>query len=116
MHGFARLSRWAWVLLYSERSLAAIDRPMLVLIATDELHPILTHVFEQVGNPEKVMISFINRDHGMVVNSIEAEIMNHFTTAFFGYYLQGRDDYAQYFSEDFVAQFDDLAWGVYLRE
>ena len=102
--------------MFSEHSLAAVDRPMLILEATDEWHPIVTHVFEQVGNPEKMMISFINRDHMMVLNPIDAEIMNHFTTAFFGYYLQGRDDYAQYFSEEFVAQFDDLAWGMYLRE
>jgi hypothetical protein len=37
----------------------------------------------------------------------------HFATAFFGYHLQGREDYAKYFSEDFVAQYDNLAWGVY---
>lgn len=103
------------VMMYGERSLAAVDRPMLVLIPTDEMHPIITHVFEQVGNPEKVMVSFINRDHMMVLNSWEAERMNHFVTAFFGYYLQGRDDYAKFFSEDFVAQFDDLAWGVYTK-
>jgi len=29
------------------------------------------------------------------------------------YLLQGREDYVDYFSEDFVAQSDDLAWGVY---
>lgn len=106
---------WA-PLMYSERSLAAVDRPMLILIPTDEYHPIITHVFEQVGNPEKVMISFINRGHLMFLNSIVAERMNHFVTAFFGYYLQGRDDYAKYFSEDSVAQFEDLAWGVYPKD
>jgi hypothetical protein len=42
--------------------------------------------------------------------------MNHLATAFFGYHLQGRQDYANFFSEDFVAQFDDLAWGVYSDE
>jgi hypothetical protein len=42
--------------------------------------------------------------------------MRHFATAFFGYYLQGREDYAEYFSEDFVTQFDDLAWGLYSNE
>jgi hypothetical protein len=26
--------------------------------------------------------------------------------------LQGREEYAEYFSEDFVAQQADLAWGV----
>jgi len=42
--------------------------------------------------------------------------MKHLAAAFFGYYLQGRDDYAEYFSEDFVAQHDELAWGVYTGE
>ena len=42
--------------------------------------------------------------------------MNHFATAFFGAYLQGRDDYRQYFSEAFVAQHPELAWGVYEGE
>jgi hypothetical protein len=36
--------------------------------------------------------------------------MNHFVTTYFSYYLQERDEYLEYFSEDFVAQFDDLAW------
>jgi hypothetical protein len=39
--------------------------------------------------------------------------MKHFAIAFFGYHLQGRADYADYFSEEFVGQFKDLAWGVY---
>jgi hypothetical protein len=38
--------------------------------------------------------------------------MAHFAVAFFGYHLQGRQDLAHYFSEDFVAQYDDLLWGV----
>ena len=38
--------------------------------------------------------------------------IKHFMVAFFGYHLQGREDYQQYFSEDFVSQFDDLAWGM----
>jgi hypothetical protein len=38
--------------------------------------------------------------------------MAHFAVAFFGYHLQGRQDLAGYFSEDFVAQHDDLVWGV----
>ena len=39
--------------------------------------------------------------------------MAHFAVAFFGYHLQEREDLAWYFSEEFVAQHDDLAWGVY---
>jgi hypothetical protein len=39
--------------------------------------------------------------------------MAHFATAFFGHHLQGRQDFEQYFSDEFVALHDDLAWGVY---
>jgi hypothetical protein len=42
--------------------------------------------------------------------------MAHFAAAFFGYHLQGREDLAPYFSEEFVAGHDDLAWGVYENE
>jgi hypothetical protein len=46
----------------------------------------------------------------------EAKRMNHFATAFFGYHLQGKSEYRDYFSEEFVSQFDDLAWGLYEGE
>jgi hypothetical protein len=53
----------------------------------------------------------------MMVDSNESEArIKHFVTAFFGYYLQGREAYPKYFSEDFVSQFDDLFWGVYSDE
>jgi hypothetical protein len=39
--------------------------------------------------------------------------MAHFAVAFFGCHLQGREDLAWYYSEDFIAQYDDLAWGMY---
>jgi hypothetical protein len=39
--------------------------------------------------------------------------LHHFATAFFGTYLQGKSEYRQLFSGEFVSQFDDLAWGVY---
>jgi hypothetical protein len=48
-----------------------------------------------------------------MLNSPLRERMAHFAVAFFGYHLQGRADYAAYFSEKFVKQHDDLAWGVY---
>ena len=38
--------------------------------------------------------------------------MRHFATAFFGYHLQGKEEYRQFFSEDFVNQMDGLAWGM----
>jgi len=38
--------------------------------------------------------------------------MAHFAAAFFGTHLQGRPELAEFYSQDFVAQHDDLAWGV----
>ena len=105
----------AW--LYGERGLAMVDRPVFIIAATeDELVPYQiepVYIFDHLGTPEKFLVSFIGKDHMMVSDSEPAKRMNHFAVAFFSYYLQGRDDYAKYFSEDFVAQFEDLAWGVY---
>jgi hypothetical protein len=70
-------------------------------------------IFEHLGTPDKVLISFVGPGHMMVFNSEMVARMAHFATAFFGTHLQGREDLAWYFSEDFVAQHDDLAWGVY---
>jgi hypothetical protein len=52
----------------------------------------------------------------MVYDSRAVARMAHFAVAFFGYHLQGREDLAWYFSEDLVAQHDDLAWGLYAKE
>ena len=99
--------------LFGERGLAAIDRPVLILVATnDELYPQNALIFEHIGTPDKAMISFMNLDHMMVFKKDQVTRMAHFTVAFFGYHLQGHDDYARFFSEEFVAQFDNLAWGV----
>ena len=105
----------AW--LYGERGLASVDRPVLMIAATEDQlvpYPLETvYIYEHLGAPAKSLISFIGKSHMMVFDEEQANQMKHFATAFFGYHLQGREDYAEYFSEDFVSQFDDLAWGVY---
>jgi predicted dienelactone hydrolase len=100
--------------LFGANGLAAEDRPALMMTGSwDDLYRENVLIFEHLGTPDKTMITFINRDHGMIsIPEVEPR-MAHFMVAFFGYHLQGREDYAEYFSEDFVAQFDDLAWGVY---
>jgi predicted dienelactone hydrolase len=101
--------------LFGERGLAAVDRPALIIVATqDELYPENALIFDHLGTPEKALISFVGPGHMMVYEEEMVARMAHFAVAFFGYHLQGRDDLAWYFSEDFVAQYDDLAWGVYV--
>jgi predicted dienelactone hydrolase len=103
--------------LYSERGLATADRPMFIIAPTeDEYIPYQTEtatIFEHVGSPERFLVSFVGRGHMMVAEIEQMDRINHFATAFFGTYLQGKSEYRDYFSEEFVSQFDDLAWGVY---
>jgi predicted dienelactone hydrolase len=104
-------------LLFGDRGLAAVDRPTLILVATqDELYAENTLIYELLGTPDKALISFVGQDHMMVYDPEMVARMAHFAVAFFGYHLQGREELAQYFSEEFVARFYDLAWGVYEGE
>jgi len=103
--------------LFGERGLAAVDRPILILVATqDELYPENALIFDHLGTPDKRLISFVGPDHMMVFDPEMVARMAHFAAAFFGYHLQGREDLSWYFSEEFVSQHDDLAWGVYVGE
>jgi predicted dienelactone hydrolase len=108
----------AW--LYGAEGLAAIKIPSLIIAGTaDDLvsyKMTSCYVYEHLVNTDRFLISFIGKQHMMVEQSEVISRINHFTVAFFGYYLQGRTEYADYFSEDFVSQFDDLFWGVYLDD
>jgi predicted dienelactone hydrolase len=108
----------AW--LYGERGLALADRPMLILAPTDDEYTPYqietAYIFEHVGSPERFMVSFIGKKHMMVFQPEAEKRLNHFAAAFFGTYLQAKTEYRHSFSEEFVAQFDDLAWGVYNGE
>jgi predicted dienelactone hydrolase len=103
--------------LFGERGLAAVDRPALIVVGRqDELYRENTLIFEHLGTPDRALISFVGPGHMMVYDPEMVARMAHFAVAFFGYHLQGREDMAYYFSQDFVAQYDDLAWGVYEGE
>jgi predicted dienelactone hydrolase len=101
--------------LFGERGLAAVDRPVLIIVSTeDELYKENVLIYEHLGTSDKSLISFIGQDHMMIYNKEMIARMAHFAVAFFGYHLQGREEFARYFSEEFVSQQDGLAWGVYL--
>jgi hypothetical protein len=100
---------------YGERGLASVDRPTFLIWGTkDENYATeAEYTFEHLIIPDRYLISFIGWDHSLAMSSYPALRIKHFATAFFGYYLQGRKDYTEYLSEEFVSQFDDLAWGAY---
>lgn len=104
-------------LLFGERGLAEVDRPILILVGTEDTGCDYTResvsIFERAGTPDKTLISFIGEDHDMLFSDVPYLKMKHFTAAFFGWHLQGKTEYAGYFTEKFVSKQDGLAWGVY---
>jgi predicted dienelactone hydrolase len=106
--------------LYGERGLSVADRPMLILAPTeDEWVPNQLEtvtIFEHASNPERFLVSCIGKTHMMVLEPEVAKRLEHFATAFLGYHLQGKSEHRDYFSEAFVSQTDDLAWGVHEGE
>lgn len=110
-------------MLFGERGLRAVDRPMLIIGATEDKGYMgcpydleAVPIYQGVKAPDRALISFVGQGH-MMIWDLEPKLrMKHFATAFFGYHLQGRQDYAAYFSQDFVAQYSDLAWGAYVQK
>lgn len=103
--------------LFGPRGLAAVNRPTLMIAGTqDGLYPENAEIFSHIGTPDRTLISFVGSDHMMVYDQKMIARMAHFAVAFFGYHLRECADSAWYFSEEFVALHDDLAWGVYTGE
>jgi predicted dienelactone hydrolase len=100
--------------LFGARGLAAVDRPALIIVGSkDDLYPENVLIFDHLGTRDKALISFVGRTHMMIYVEEPVAQMAHFAVAFFGYHLQGREELAWYFSQDFVDQREGLAWGVY---
>jgi predicted dienelactone hydrolase len=104
----------AW--LFGDRGLEAVNRPMMIIGGTADVINFYdleaAYIFNHLGTPDRVMISFVGQDHMMIWDPQQKDRMAHFAVAFLGYHLQGRAEYARYFSEEFLSQYPDLAWGV----
>jgi len=108
----------AW--LFGERGLAKVDRPTMLFGATEDTLNYYdleaVPIFEELPPSDRIMISFVGEGHMMIDSAARLAQMKHFAAAFFGYHLKGEQSLADYFSEDFVAGYSDLAWGVYQGE
>lgn len=104
----------AW--LFGERGLAVVERPILILAAGADEYNFIDQeaipIFQRLGSPDKAMITFAGQSHMMIFDTEYLKRMAHFIVAFFGYHLQGKADYAAYFSQAFVAARPELIWGV----
>lgn len=104
-----------WGPLFGEQGLSVAYVPTFLMGAVkDEFCPYerdAVFIFENLGVEEKFLLSFINEGHLFFMNFGAQDYEKHFATAFFGYYLQGHEDYAAYFTAEYVEQFKDLVWG-----
>ena len=104
-------------MLFGERGLAEVDRPTLILVGTEDTgcdyNRESVFIYEHPGTPDKTLISFIGETHDMLFSDEPYLRMKHFVTAFFGYHLQGGEEYADYFSEKVVSKQNGLALGIY---
>jgi predicted dienelactone hydrolase len=105
---------------FGERGLAAITLPALMICGTDDSRDTdyvqsCVYTFEHLGSQEKGLISFVDQRHLMIFDKDPKARMEHFIVAFFGDHLQGKTEYREYYSADFVNQFSDLVYGVYKK-
>ena len=85
---------------------------MLIIVGTlNELYSQDVLIFENLGTSEKFMTSIVGKGHTMISNPKMVERTKHFAVAFFGTYLTEHEEFAEYFSEEFVSQYQDLVWG-----
>lgn len=104
----------AW--LFGPKGLQAVDKPVFIIGAAEDTinyyYLEAAPIFEQLGSPQKVMITFLGLGHMMIYDTEPVNRMKHFAAAFFGYHLQGKAELADFFSQNFVQSYPDLAWGV----
>ncbi len=105
----------AW--MFGKRGLDSVDKPILVIAAAEDTINIYdleaVFIYKNLGYSDKRMISFLDRDHLMILNSLVVPSLEHFATAFFGYHLQGNEAFADSFSRKFIQQHEGLAWGIH---
>ncbi len=110
--------------VFGERGLASATVPTLLLAGTaDTLAPYewaAVFVYKYLGSKDRYLITFVNADHmfGYNASSRLSPLILHFATAFFGLYVQGKQDYAQYLTAKYVNSLEKVGvyqpvWGVY---
>jgi predicted dienelactone hydrolase len=68
-------------------------------------------IYDHLGSPDRYLLTLLGAGHLTPFQDkyIQA-IIRQFGTAFFGYYLQGKTEYAQYLTADYVGTLENVAW------
>ncbi len=106
--------------LFGERGLAPATVPTLLMAGTaDPEAPYewaAVFVYNHLGSKDRYLLSLVGANHSFGSVAPFEPLVLHFATAFFGYYLQGHEDYTQYLTENYVNGIEGLRWGPYKAE
>jgi predicted dienelactone hydrolase len=111
--------------LFGEAGFAEATVPTLIVGGTADQYCRYEHDaafdFLHLGSADKYLLTIISGDHFTFSNARYTPVSIHFTAAFFGLYLQGQEDYAQYLTAEYVDELESqvdlgLVWGVYEGE
>jgi predicted dienelactone hydrolase len=101
--------------LFGDAGLAAATVPTLIIgLEADErcqYERDALYMYEHLGSAERALLTVSRQGHeDSFWNRGARDIFNHFAVAFLGYYLQGKTEYAQYLSAEYVSTIENLAW------
>ena len=101
--------------LFGPRGFASVDKAVLLTAGTSEgqRYEECFQIYKELGTTEKTFVSFVKKGHMMIFAAEAPKTMQHLAIAFFSHHLKGYAAYEYYFSEEFVSQVEDLAWGWY---
>lgn len=99
-------------ILLGERGLASAAVPTLLIGQTWWGGYEGTAVaYQYSGAAERYLVSLLVGDGGIPIYP-SAGIVQQFVTAFFGYHLQEKAEYAEYLTQDYAESLDNVVWGI----
>ena len=101
--------------LIGEEGPAAVNVPTLVVYPEkDEIckpSDGARVIYEHLGSADRYLLTLLDAGHASVMElSSDKSLLRQVGVAFFGYYLQGREEYAQYLTEEYVESLPNVAW------
>lgn len=104
--------------MFGEAGLADVAVPALIVGGTTDVTcPYefdAAYYYQHLGSPDRYLVSLDKRDHLAVIRA--ADVIQQYASAFFGYYLQGNTDYAQYLTPESAADFRNVTLEATLAE
>ena len=102
--------------LFGEEGLETATVPSLIIGPTQDdvadYEDDVAFLYTHLGSEDRLLISYIGARHTTPFSSTFSPYTMHFSTAFFGLYLKDETDSAEYVTQEFVEQFEDIAWGI----